>query len=277
MVPNCDESVHSVYDKQGIDPSLKTAIGDWFTRNFSDDQTKYGYPADYQPAMTFTYRSPTAGTPTATITLIDDDKLFMRFSGGNTFAINRDFHYQRNRFNVRFPVFTTNLSAYGSGWGGSFFHQFGAFTGDVSQYDNTKIWTGETAQFAGVHIQDTFQRATSEAIYQPVKGGYLRVEAPLNMGSFNFAEGISFEIRRHWIYDVYPYLLWGNAQNDPSSLRERLIWDAASTPISGEADLRSFRGEDLYAHESASISRHLAKEDWTDDQIIETLMKRLEP
>lgn len=281
MVSDClPERYGAVYDRPSY-IEKQEVFGTQFTRYFDHDQTEYGYDHHTTPTLTFQYRSRLAGSPTATITLIDDDKMLLSWTTAFTdqsFAITRAFHYQRNDFNQQFPLITDDIDMLGSSVP-AFFHQLSLYDGDTSQLNNIKVTTAPSQMFNGVYLPDVdgFQRVSSEAIYQPRGTLFKRVDHPLNMGSFNFSEGVSREMRGHFARDVYPYLIWGNHEDDPSTLRERLIWDYASVPVFGDSDLRTVRGSSLYTHESAGISSHLSKEDVIQEDFIDMLERVLNP
>jgi len=60
-----------------------------------------------------------------------------------------------------------------------------------------------------------------EAVYN--KNGVLLDENndPINMGSYNYAAGIS-NINAHRIFDITPYLEWGNAANSPEKGKDAI-------------------------------------------------------
>lgn len=49
----------------------------------------------------------------------------------------------------------------------------------------------------------------------------LLVTDSINMGTFNFFDPDRFPIA-HIIFDVFPYILWGNSKTDPTTIYERL-------------------------------------------------------
>jgi len=56
-----------------------------------------------------------------------------------------------------------------------------------------------------------------EAVYD--KNGLL-VEDPINMGSYNYYPRREQPLR-HFIYDVWPWIKWGNSEDDPTTVKER--------------------------------------------------------
>ncbi len=262
----------------------------YFERRLDRPQNLYGYEDTYNPYITFTYRSHIpAGffgpfiqgfiTPLATITLIDDDKLHIEWGEDETFVINRRFHHERNTFNIDFAPALDTLPASPSP---AFFHQLGHHTGDESNFENVKFTLADRVLVDDLDIYDSFPHASSEAVYRLDGDIYQLIEDPLNMGSFNFADtavlDILFNRERivlHYIYDVYPYLLFGNAPGDCSSVQERFIWDRASLSVPSRSHLRAYRGEDLYHHDDADYSPHLVKEGVSQEDLLALLKARL--
>lgn len=234
-------------------------VGDQFTRYFSGDQSIYGYHISYQPKFVFEYSSLLA-IGLRQFTLIDDDKLIIRSSTQEYFSINRDFHYNRNGFNDDFDDITIdslNLSAY--------FHRLGKFSGDLSNSNNGKAFKDSFKSSFGVsNIKTFFPLAQSEAVYRPVGDENYLVHDSLVLGTFNFSSA-SKHLTYHYIYDVYPYLIWGNLLQDDSTVKERLIWDKNSgdplllSPWPLIANLGVFRGDLLYNHQDANIGNLIAQ------------------
>ncbi len=281
----CEAQESKVYSYARYDSEqLKVVEGSFFIRYFNSDQTQYGFSENYQPFFSFDYRSPipwylggSVVLPNMTLTLIDNDKLIV-FWGDNQFFINRNFHYNRNVFNIEFD---NNIETMDYSTSPAFFHQLAEYTGDQTNLDNLKVTVLETVEHQGINILDSFPDASSEVVYQWDGEVYTIVESPLNMGSFNFADArlslshnVTNLVLLHYVYDVYPYMVWGNARNDTSTVRERLIWDQASLSI-GRSHLRTYRGRDLYTHPDTSISDTLLKRDLLVDEIIDLLQKRL--
>lgn len=57
----------------------------------------------------------------------------------------------------------------------------------------------------------------SEAVYDAA--GDL-VRDPVNQGSYNYAHPVAQPLR-HFVADILPWLRWGNASDDPTSVKER--------------------------------------------------------
>ena len=53
----------------------------------------------------------------------------------------------------------------------------------------------------------------------------------LILGTFNFFDGAGNQLNLHVMYDVLPYMILGNNEDDDSTITERLIWDYTSNNI----------------------------------------------
>ena len=176
----------------------------------------------------------------ASITLIDNDKLIIETENHKLY-IHRNQHYGRNACQQIFPnTENTFLNLYGNDESletpRAYFHQLGLFDGDTSNLNNIKYTVNpETA------ILNKWPNSTLEAIYD--ENGNIDLNA-LVLGTFNFYKADVLYPNGHYVYDVYPYLFWGNSASDPSTIRERFIWDNGSSLSMNF--WRSLRGESLY-------------------------------
>ena len=251
--------------------SIRVIRGAFFDRSFIVDQKLYGYQHSELNSLQFTYRSARV-LPVTTIRLLDDDKMIITW-GSNAFYITRDFHYNRNQFNIDFPEWIDDPEQVFGSPTAAYFHQLGEYSLDQSNANNLKYTIREAREINGINILNSFSKASSEVIYRPIDEGYQLVDSPLVLGTFNFADATSLSIVEHWIYDVYPYLIWGNANTDRSSIKERFIWDAASWPLSGGSHLRYLRGENLYEDEASFISNHLKVDGLEAELALEVIIR----
>lgn len=175
----------------------------------------------------------------ASITLIDNDKLIFE-TVNHKLYIHRNQHYGRNSHQQIFPNTENSfLSIYGDDESlatpGAYFHQLGLFNGDTSNLNNIKYTVNPDAS-----VLDEWPNSTSEAIYD--ENGNIDLNA-LVLGTFNYY-GSSSSLNLHYVYDVYPYLFWGNNASDSSTIRERFIWENGGSLLMNS--WRSLRGASLY-------------------------------
>jgi hypothetical protein len=67
------------------------------------------------------------------------------------------------------------------------------------------------------------------------------------MGTYNYFDSTS-SISNHYLYDVYPYLVWGNTALDPTTIYERFAHDYLSQKITYYSANNSpavYRGDEL--------------------------------
>jgi hypothetical protein len=120
--------------------------------------------------------------------------------------ILKAIHYKRN-WKQRKDVSPTLESALGIGYlpfeGDNCYHTMG--TGQPDPKKNVKL-----TKRKGV--------GSCEQVFDLL--GIL-VTDPINMGTFNFFDSSRFPVA-HLIFDVFPYILWGNCKEDPTTISERL-------------------------------------------------------
>lgn len=257
-------------------PPMMTTVYEYgpFKRFFNADQRIYGYDSSYTPKLkTITYRSRLLPfidlLQEASITLIDDDKVIITYQ---KFSLNhfwffwishamttisayltRQQHYDRNIYQPSFPetlteakkLYPTLRKKFGK-----YFHQLGSYDGDHSNESNVKY-----EMPAAGYTKDRWPLSTIEVIYD--SSGIL-VRNPLVMGTFNFLDD---NLDGHHMYDVYPYLLWGNSPEDSSKLKERFIWDYGSS-IGQHENWRSMRGPTLYEQLKFSANTELSDREY---------------
>lgn len=210
-----------------------------FLRYFNGNQSVYGYTSNYIPKITFNYSVGILFT--TKFTLIDKDKLILQ-CGDNSVYIDRKFHYSRNNYQPNFP---TNYSDFAQLYdaeeqSGNYFHKLALWNGDTSNSENKKYHVDPSD-----NILNVWPNSKWEVVYS---ANNLKETNSLVLGTFNFYTGI-ISIS-HYLYDVYPYLIWGNADNDSSVVRERICWDCDSFHF-GSA--YQYRGNALYQNYCGSL------------------------
>lgn len=178
----------------------------------------YGLPITYEAVKTFEYSLD--NKTFYKIRMIDNRKLIIWETSDSTekFEIDRTTHYNRNDQNPKnFPnprlskfdmvmkigLFREDKDAY--------FHKIGEYDGDTSNVNNVKINSGAMEGYV------------FEVVYSGSQVGATIVTSPTVMGTYNFSEpvlGIA-----HRMMDIIPYLIWGNAENDNTTLKERFYFD----------------------------------------------------
>ncbi len=255
-----------------------------FYRYYNESQNLYGFESGYDSKYTFTYQSMTYPLLNSTnFTLIDNDKLVLEtiyiVSGvqvSEKIYLTRDQHYSRNTFQssniIYLPSTESGFRSFYSNYftPAAFFHQLGLYDGDTSNLDNIKYTLTynmisedqKTPQLLSVFYK--WPIASFEVIYD--NNGNKDIDS-LVMGTFNYFDPSNLlYIGEHWLCDVYPYLIWGNNEQDNSTILERFIWDHGST--SGESDWRMKRGSTLYNQQSP-INQ------WITLSVIEILQERI--
>ena len=114
--------------------------------------------------------------------------------------VTPDWHYNRNRHNQ--PV--THQEARDQGWtqmspDKSIYHSMGP-----GNEDNQKFVSPDGKSEAVFHADGSV------------------VTDPANMATYNYSSPNKFFVIGHVIADVIPYYIWGNSEDDPATLWERL-------------------------------------------------------
>jgi len=208
----------------------------------------------------FDYQSYVAGLdgvtpPYATIYLINDywgtEKMILVSDDiGTEYKITQENHYARNQYNkidgVSVDILYPTKDDLSSGWFdvpqtvGSYFHLL-----LLANSDNDKFTKGVTYQ--DINLGVTLDGGL-ELVYD--ENDDVEYEDLVTF-TFNFGVDRSdpdFEPvlpDAHYIRDVYPYLIWGNSENDYNNHTpfERFVWDKAS--YTNNSDARNAEGEDL--------------------------------
>ena len=129
---------------------------------------------------------------------------------------------------------------------------------NFEEIDNNYIYTGG--------FDDESEKKWISIEYSQVISGFV------SMGTFNFSSGL-LHLPNHYIFDVYPYLIWGNLFTDNSNVRERFIWDKDS--LSQSAALYAFRGENLYSHTDSNIGNLSSVGYFSKNAIIDRIDQQL--
>jgi hypothetical protein len=212
----------------------------------------------------FSYRSyyyPVVNAPLALITVVIDywgeQKMILSSSDiGENFKITRETHYNRNEYNTINGVPVNELypteQDLGNEFGISLDDSFSYFHLLLSQNsDNTKYV--KDVQYIDINLNREIN-GSLELVYDG-SGNVLDEETDfLVLYTFNFGVDDSDPENEavpdaHYIRDVYPYLVWGNTQDDYNSYSayERFVWDKAS--VTGNITARNSSGTaltDLY-------------------------------
>ncbi|HBP25578.1 MAG TPA: hypothetical protein DD618_01300, partial [Acholeplasmatales bacterium] len=176
-----------------------------FLRYFNLPLAYYGDVGNYEDAKIEIDYSSSVVLNLASITLIDNDKLIIEAANQKLY-VHRNQHYGRNASQQIFPNNENSfLNLYGNDESletpRAYFHQLGLFDGDTSNFNNIKYTLNPETT-----ILQKWPNSTSEVIYD--LNGNIDVNA-LVMGTFNFYSS-SISLNLHYLYDVYPYLFWGN-------------------------------------------------------------------
>lgn len=183
---------------------------------YYNNSSLYGLPITYESIKTFQYSLDK--DKYYTIRMIENRKLIIweTTDEKEKFEISIQTHYNRNDNNPVVPKirFSNSImkSKYGMYWdSNAYFHKIGEYDGDTSNVNNVKhTW----------NIQNGFKY---EVVYTGASEGDRIVTSPTVMGTYNFSEPIYGICHR--IMDIIPYLIWGNAINDTTSLKERFYFD----------------------------------------------------
>jgi len=193
--------------------------------------------------------------PYATIYLINDywgkEKMILESDDmGIEYKITQESHYARNQYNkidgVSVDILYPTRDDLPSGWfyvpqhPGSYFHLLLS-----ENSDNDNFTKGVTYQ--DINLEVTLAGGL-EIVYD--ENDYVEYEDLVTF-TFNFGVDQSdpdFEPLlpdAHYIRDVYPYLIWGNSENDYNNHTpfERFVWDKASR--TNNSDARNAEREDL--------------------------------
>lgn len=177
----------------------------------------YGYESNYTPILTFEYSL--NNKEIYIIRMIETRKLIIWNSNNSEdkFEITKQEHYNRNVNNpTDVPAIRDTDAAmilnYGMSWdGNAYFHKIGEFDGDTSNINNVK------------HTCNIGNGFKYEFVYSGAYKGAKLITSPTVMGTYNFASPTDSD--KHRIKDVLPYLIWGNAVDDNTSLKERFYFD----------------------------------------------------
>ncbi len=230
------------------------------------DQSIYGYPSGYIPfaaSITYTSYSPLI-TAEATITLIDTDKLIIIYYGNQEGVyMTLEQHYERNVYQPTFPdTLGEAKTAYNDlekqSSTATYFHRLATYDGDTSNYSNVK-YTMDSSM--GTYARNMWPNSSYEVIYNGNTDTNRIKNDSLIMGTFNYSDAAIIGGRPHYMYDVYPYLIWGNTSNDPSTIKERFIWEKGSADILFNTWYQ-LRGESLHAKFSFTVSTQLTTSEY---------------
>ena len=196
------------------------------------------------------------------------------FGSFDSLYISRDFHWQRNDYNIKsidgkdFQSLRFEDLVSRSSWAlqnpvGSYFHQIGSGNNTNGKFVNpTKFYEWTT---------DSLCVGSNEAVFQGREADSVLDFKSLVTYSYNFgAGGIEFDLDvpdftldvnmalPHYFKDVYPYLLWGNDFYDflEHTAFERFVWDKDSANVEGIA-LVVTTGNDSAYKAKKSIGRAL--------------------
>lgn len=202
-----------------------------FLRFFNGAQSVYGYDQNYTPKISFNYTYGVFNNVDIQMTLIDDDKLIIEH-GDTKIYMDKNTHYSRNTHQPNFPSnFTSFKNLYDFEESSAYFHKIALYNGDTSNFANKKYHVTPSS-----HILNKWSNSKYEVVYS---ADNKKEENSLVYGTFNYYNtGIN-----HYLYDVYPYLIWGNDSNDTSLIRERMHWDYDAWRL-GSA--YKYRGSTLY-------------------------------
>lgn len=188
--------------------------------------------------------------PVVNITLILDyfgnEKMIINSYDGELgsnydYFITREVHWNRNQYNVNRRQPLTELYPYrgdliNQDWDealpvANYFHRL------MPANNNNKKFIKETTYF-DLNLSQ-YTTGSFELIYSGDSSSSTVVTDSLVMGTFNFGTGDNFTnnpvfvVYTHYVRDVYPYLIWGNNQEDFNnhSAFERFVWDKDSAGI----------------------------------------------
>ncbi len=274
LIPNI---VHTTCRKVGSSytynetSTTKTSISDYFTSTTSSYISfNYGQYLMYTDLLTKTVFE-AAGilgysiNPDVTITLINDDVLIIDRHGsphGTPFIFTKFDHYHhRFAFNQKFNA-NNSFPYYQDDFTNQFIDSLSNY--DCSLLPNYARYFHRLAPRNGDTFYQTVNKYTctinnSEYSYEVVYDQNKHiVDEPLVLGTYNYYDPVKGQDDLHWLYDVYPYLFWGNTKTDDSNIHERFIWNydsayiyaivEASFPnsILGYEPLYQYRGDELY-------------------------------
>lgn len=193
---------------------------EWYSNLFYryyKNSSLYGLPDSYEPTKTIQYSLD--NKIFYTIRMIDNRKLtiWKTANAKEQFEIDIQTHYNRNDNNPDFVNPRLSSDDMFGKYGimiedpNAYFHKIGEYDGDTSNVNNVK------------HTSGAFEGFIFEVVYSSNKEGAKLVTSPTVMGTYNFSPPAKSEAHR--IKDVIPYLIWGNAADDNTSLKERFYFD----------------------------------------------------
>lgn len=192
-------------------------------------------------------------SPSADITVILDfwgeEKMILSSDSFPTdYKITREQHYNRNQYNTingipADTVYPTKKDLDGALWSkstGVYFHQ-------LMPNNNQNVKYVKETKYYDVHLGVELY-GELELVYR--LDGHVVYD---NLVTFTFNFGVlksysEFMLSKsHWIRDIYPYLIWGNAEGDYKyyTAFERFIWNKYSTNKYKPTKYRNTYGEDL--------------------------------
>ncbi len=220
-----------------------------FTRQFTGDQTVYGYgygANSVSDTIDYSYLL----ISNIDFKLIDNDKILLTYGTNDYVCLTKDQHYRRQLYNITYADIDT---AYANGFrskAGAYFHKLGLTDGDESNLDNVKYKKNSIGT-----VNSLWPNSSYECIFDG--DGNLDTNA-LVLGTFNYYDSAD---SKHYAHDVIPYFIWGNTSSDTSTWLERLAWDHDSVNATIFSDWRIMRGQNLYDHYLNSIYAHTIDSD----------------
>lgn len=235
--------------------------------------------------------------PTVDIMVVDGDAMVIYDENGSfVHAMTRNTHFNRNDNQINFPSTLTEFwnrsnSSLDTYWDPflntliseretythydgqvykcdalstdptylvdkGYYHRIAVNDNNIDEMKNLKFSckiTGETESHEVVYNFITKQKVTAEEV----------------LGTYNFADGSVDGGTPHYYEDVYPYLIWGNAAKDNTTIYERFIYDyfagAVQHTVSNRYGALELRGEDLYEHYAIMQIPLLDRDEYVDN------------